>query len=148
MNSVLSVIHPKLFGAGLTTMNKLGAEAEFREIVSLWHSVFNGVQVLSNRETPLHRDNNTLAEWYDLLLTVGPYRNGWLALPGIGVKLSYEPGTVVGLGGKLLQHGVNKVEGERVCIAYYFRANVQKKVNEKAIQSGWSSWTKWFVEVA
>lgn len=62
MNSVLSVIHPKLFWAGLQTMKRIGAENQFREIVALWESVFNGMQVLSNRETPLHRDNNTLVQ--------------------------------------------------------------------------------------
>lgn len=53
----------------------------------------------------------------------------------------------MGLAGRLLQHGVNKVDGECICIAYYFRENVQKKVNKRALKSGWSSWKSWFIDV-
>ena len=53
------------------------------EMLNLWYSFFNGVQVISNREAPIHRDNSTRLEWYDLLATVSPYHGAIFKLPGL-----------------------------------------------------------------
>jgi hypothetical protein len=108
---------------------------DLKEVLQMWTCIFHGVQVISNREAPLHRDGNSNPEWYDLLATVGPYEGAVLELPGVGLRLVYSPGTVVGLGGKVLQHGISGFEGERVCVAYYMRANVHERLGLQS--SGW-----------
>ena len=97
-----------------------------QDVLSQWTSVFNGVSVIFNRLTPAHRDGNTRKQWYDLLVTLGHYRNCNLELPGLGLSLEYGPGTVVGLLGSTLEHEVSHFEGERVCYAYFMRDNVHE----------------------
>jgi hypothetical protein len=126
LSAILAVIHPTLYDAGRETFNRLKKAPGIRrqDVISRWTSVFSGIAVISNRTTPTHRDSNSAHHWYDLLVTLGSYKNCTLELPGLGVSLEYGPGTVVGLSGMALDHGVPSFEGERVCYAYFMRDSV------------------------
>lgn len=123
-NAITGVIHPALYEMGRDSLAKIRQVDYLEDMASTWDSVFTGIQIISNRETPAHRDSYSAAEWYDLLYTFGSYRNGHLELPGVGVKFRYDSGTMIALGGHLLQHRVARVDGERACIAFYMRENV------------------------
>jgi hypothetical protein len=133
VSAILKIIHPDLYIAGRECLLKLleGPDCvedpdNVKEIALLWSSVFNAMSVISNRSSPPHRDPKTRSEWYDILLTVGPYSVAWLDLPATGLRLLYKSGTFVAFSGKFLRHGVEPVDGERVCVAYYMRDNVQE----------------------
>jgi RNA polymerase subunit RPABC4/transcription elongation factor Spt4 len=138
LSAVLRVIHPEQYALGRSTMEKLAGRADLFDVVKIWSSVFNGLQVISNRECPIHRDNKSRSEWYDLLATIGPYRSAVFEMPGIGIRLAYPTSTVIGLCGRVLRHGVSAADGERICIAQYMRENVQRRVGN--INTGWSRW--------
>jgi Oxygenase domain of the 2OGFeDO superfamily len=126
LSAIIAVIHPELYNTGRGTLNRLRQVPKIQpqDVLNKWTSIFNGVSVISNRTTPLHRDGNSRFHWYDLLATFGRYQNCKLELPGLGVALEYGPGTVVGLSGSMLEHAVTSFEGERVCYAYFMRDNV------------------------
>jgi hypothetical protein len=128
LSAILAVIHPALYNAGRHTFNCLrkATEIQPQNVLSRWTSVFNGVAVICNRKTLLHRDGYSRFAWYELLTTFGNYTDCKLELPGLGVTLEYGPGTVVGFSGMLLQHAVPSFKGERVCYAYFMRGSVQK----------------------
>lgn len=136
LSAMLSVMHPEQYEMGRACMKLLPAHCTDIDALDMWYSLFNGVQVISNRDTPIHRDNGTECPWLDMLATIGPYKNAMFHLPGIGVNLSYFSGTVIGLCGRLLRHGVSNVDGERICIAYYMRSNVQRRVETPP--AGWT----------
>jgi RNA polymerase subunit RPABC4/transcription elongation factor Spt4 len=137
-SAVLRVIHPELYALGQSTMERLAGRADLLEVLEIWSLVFNGLQAISNRECPIHRDTKSRSEWYDLLATIGPYRSAVFEIPGVGVRLAYPSGTVIGLCGRLLRHGVSAADGEHICIAQYMRENVQKRVG--TMSAGWSRW--------
>ena len=129
LGAILAVIHPELYEAGRNTFEHLRKHARFQDadaqhVLNNWTSALSGVAVIRNRITPSHRDRYSRFHWYDLLATLGSYRRGILKMPGLGIFLSYGPGTVVGLSGMALQHEVPKVKGERVCYAYFMRNDV------------------------
>jgi hypothetical protein len=131
LSAILAVIHPELYEAGRVTSIRLRDDAEFKRkdvnlTLSRWASAFSGVAVLSNRRTPNHRDGFSRKQWYDILVTLGTYDSCQLTLEGLGVDLDYGPGTVVGLSGMVLQHGVPDFKGERVCYAYFMRNDVHE----------------------
>jgi hypothetical protein len=134
LSAILRVIHPALYECGRETIQRLHQHAELQPALEKWPSVFNAVTILSNRETPLHRDNHSRPQWYDMLTPVGPYQQAVLDLPGVGLKLAYESGTVVGLSGKVLRHGVKACDGERICLAYYMRDKVHERMGTEAGQ--------------
>jgi hypothetical protein len=127
-SAILAVIHPRLYDAGRQTIKRLRdtPEVDSPDVLGRWASVFNGVAVISNRCTPLHRDAGARLNWYDILATLGTYRNCDLKLPGLGISLEYGPGTVVGILGKVLEHEVPMVKGDRVCYAYFMKDNVHE----------------------
>ena len=129
-------MHPDQFAMGLECMKHLPNHCTDVDALRRWYSVFNGVQIISNQETPLHRDNGTAPSWLDLLATIGPYRSATFQLPGAGINLNYPSGTVVAQCGRLLRHGATKADGERICIAYYMKANVHGRVGTST--AGWS----------
>lgn len=145
--AILAVAHPELYVSGCKTFELLradpdltGSELELTLALEHWSSVFHGLSVMVNRETPLHRDMNTRPEWYDMLATVGTYTDAVLELPGLGIGLRYRSGTVVPISGKVLLHGVAKVDRDRVCLAYYMRDMMGNRVGSQP--AGWFNyWT-------
>ena len=125
LSAILAVMNPALYDAGWETVKRLRATPEIgSHILNQWASVFSGIAVISNRDTPAHRDNNSRWHWHEMLATLGSYRNCSLELPGLGISLEYSPGTVVGFLGNTLEHEVRGFEGDRVCYAYFMRDNV------------------------
>lgn len=124
-------MHPDLYRMGMEGMERLPNHCDAADVYAIWASLFNGVQVLMNRQTPLHRDNGTLHTCFDMLVTIGPYHSAFLHLPGVGLYFAYSSGTVVGLCGRVLSHAVNDATGERLCLAYYMRENVQKRLKTR-----------------
>ena len=127
-SAILGVIHPWLYGAGLETLTRLrqSPQIQCQDVLAKWTSVFNGVSVICNRLTPEHRDAQSRHHWYDLVMSLGPYRNSNFELPELGISLAYNPGTVIGLSGKMLEHAVPCFDGERVCYTYFMRDNVHE----------------------
>ena len=129
LSAALSIMHPALYNAGLDGMEKLSAWAaendeDMDDALEDWATVYTNVSVIANRATPFHRDPHSRVNWYDLLVSVGDYQDCYLDIPTLGVQLEYSPRTVVAFSGRLLRHGVNKVDGNRCCFAYYMRDNI------------------------
>ena len=66
---------------------------------------------------------------YDFLLISGTHKQSRLDLPELGTSLSYGPGTLVAVSGKVLLHRVKWWErGERVCIAHFTKDAVHARL--------------------
>ena len=92
LSAILRIIHPNLYYTGRSAMVKLMEDKERLQcpqdseaILALWPTMFNAISVLSNRVSPFHRDTKSQAEWYDMLVTVGPYSNAAMELPGVNI---------------------------------------------------------------
>jgi hypothetical protein len=59
LSSIVRVIHPLLYAMGIETMKRMAMMVDPPVVLWLWYSIFNGVQVISNSETPVHWDHNT-----------------------------------------------------------------------------------------
>ena len=123
------LICPDLFSIGskaITDLKTGDALEAWHENVKLWPSFFSGLEVISNRKTPYHRDAKSAANMYDFLVSAGKHTKTLFKLPDIATSLSYDPGTVTAICGKVLRHGVPEWnEGEdRLCIAHFMRDGV------------------------
>jgi hypothetical protein len=130
LNIVLLPIHPTLHHVGSSILQILRNLEETKDIASLWTSVFTGIAVISNRETPIHLDFNGRPEWYDLLTVKGSHspRSTRFDVPEMGLTLAYGPGTVIAVSGQLFQHGVKFWgDGDRICYARFMREEVRKR---------------------
>jgi hypothetical protein len=131
MGTLLGIIHPELYAAGHQVYHNLinnpallqDGDAVL-EALHYWTLLFSGYVIVSNCIMPLHHDNYLQGSWYDLLTMVGEYSGSKLVLGNLGVELTYEPGTMVVLLGKLIWHGITEANGSRICIAQFMRDNM------------------------
>jgi hypothetical protein len=131
LNLTLSLIHPELFKSGLLMLRKLRQLEGTQEIAKEWQSVYNGISIISNRQTPFHWDSKGRPEWYDTLINYsGTGGRPRLVLKDLGMDLEYSSGTVVGFCGSILQHGVGTWgNGDRVCYAHFMQESVRKRLD-------------------
>jgi len=131
-NSIMALISPELYDSGLKAIEliKQGREmAKRHPHQQLWPSIFSGSQVIVNRVTPPHRDSGGCPMHYDLLVSAGTHTQAKLGVPELGVHLSYRPGDVVALCGKVFLHEVEDWSGgERVCVSHYMKDNVHERL--------------------
>jgi hypothetical protein len=142
MGSLLSIIHPEMYRRSIEAFSYLADHPELvkegkgvHQVLGSWSLPFSGYLLISNCCTPLHRDNSARPEWYDLLATFGSYTDGVLEFPGLGLTIEYPPGSLVALCGKVIQHAVPEVKGNRVCIAHYMKDNIHQRLQVPA--AGW-----------
>ncbi|KAG1873300.1 hypothetical protein C8R48DRAFT_669898 [Suillus tomentosus] len=95
-SAALRVMHPEQYWAGLRTLSNLGNIAvskdlpQMPEALQYWASVFNTLSIISNRETPHHRDHMSIAECFDILTTVGTIQcSDDNAKPSAGVQVQF-----------------------------------------------------------
>ncbi|KAF9531677.1 hypothetical protein CPB83DRAFT_761210 [Crepidotus variabilis] len=100
-----------------------------------WSHSFNVVSIISNRQTPGHRDTGSALRWFNVLLAVRNYSNGHAEFSGLGLKVRYLPGTVVVDLGRVLRHSAS-CNGDRACIAYYMREKVWDALGPE--KPGWA----------
>ena len=136
LGALLRVLHPEQYMAGMTALQAMAdcpevvrESEQIMRILRLWSSPYSSYSIVSNRMSVVHRDNSSRPECFDMLLTLGNYDDGEIVFPNLGVRLRYNPGTLVALSGKLIQHGVEEVDGDRVCLAFYMKDNVHERLN-------------------
>jgi hypothetical protein len=134
LGAIMSIVQPEVYHTGRRALEKLFNEPDFVnkqvelfDALEVWWTPFSAMSVVSNRETPLHRDMGGRVEWSDMLIALGEYHHGRFALPGLGLTYRYNPGTVLAFSGKAFEHGAT-CPGNRACIALYMRDNVIKRL--------------------
>ena len=67
---------------------------------------------------------------YDFLVSAGRHTGTLFKLSDVDASLSYKPGTVIAICGKVLRHGVPEwTEGQdRLCIAHFMRDAVHNRL--------------------
>lgn len=106
-------------------------DEDIAECLLHWGSVFSGLNVIVNRRTPPHRDTGTLAEWYDLLVTIGGDKDTEMELVNLGVVLGYRSGCLALFSGASILHTVAETVADRICIAYYMKRVILDRFNIK-----------------
>lgn len=120
LSAILRVTHPDLYMAGRNSLIKIMSDhPNCKEAIARWPTVFNMVQIISNRQTPFHRDVSGQPTWYDLLVTLGSYQRATLALRNIGIRVAYRPGSIALISSLLLHHGVAEVDPDRLCYSWF-----------------------------
>ncbi|KAG2352143.1 hypothetical protein BDR07DRAFT_1384727 [Suillus spraguei] len=111
-SAALRVMHPQQYFAGLRALSHLGDKAVSKELPQMpetlqyWASMFNSLSIISNRETPNHRDHLSIPECFDILTTVGNYSNARMSMPSLQLEF------------RIVRHGVDGGEGDRIAWAW------------------------------
>jgi len=133
LSAITRIAHPQQYEAGRQAFAAMQDLADVAEVLRWWSSIYSGISVIANRETPVHRDVGTSPEAYDLLATIGGDEETTLVLPSMGVFMEYRSGTAVLFSGYAVPHGVTPSVAERVCFAYYIKDNVHERFGVKGL---------------
>ena len=129
LGGVLAVIHPSTYETGMKCVeairngDNVAKKEGMEDVMRTWSSPLTTVFLMSNRDTPLHRDTGATYTCMDLVVSVGSYKSGEFQVPGLGLDLWYRPGTVIGLLGRIVRHRAVAFGG-RLCFAQYLRETV------------------------
>ncbi|KAG2366113.1 hypothetical protein BDR07DRAFT_1373825 [Suillus spraguei] len=129
-SAALRVMHPQRYFAGLQALSHLRDKALSKELPQMpetlqyWASVFNTLSIISNQETPNHRDHLSVPECFNILTTVGNYSNARMSMPSLQLEF------------RIVRHGVDGVEGDRIAWAWYMRDSVH--IYARVPSHGWA----------
>jgi len=129
LGGLLRVINPAEFETGIACIkaivkgDQVAKKENLDDLGRIWTSPYPTVSLMSNRNSPIHRDTGGDYSSMDMLVSVGPYEKAVFNVPGLGLKFWYDTGTVIGLLGRILQHGA-ECTGDRLCWAQYLKENV------------------------
>ncbi|KAI6023235.1 hypothetical protein BKA83DRAFT_4053754, partial [Pisolithus microcarpus] len=92
-----------------------------------WPSIYLGIGVIVNQETPPHLDQVSAPSLLDLVVSLGTH-DAHFHISEIGTIFDYKPGTMIYLAGKVLTHSVPKWgKGERIALAHYMKDAVHNR---------------------
>jgi hypothetical protein len=129
LGAVLAVAHPATFKTGMKCVKAISESRQvaktdqLEDLIGVWSSPYTTTSLMSNRDSPLHRDVGATPTCMDLLVSVGTYTSGEFQVSGLGLRLWYRPGTAIGLLGRVVRHGAVAFGG-RLCFAQYLRESV------------------------
>ena len=130
LGAIISIINPGVFETGKSFIqemyrhpDRVAKRENLTALLESWTSPYTSASLMSNRDSPLHRDGSGGYSTMDLLLSIGNYCNGRFHVPGLGYDFMYTAGSVVGLVGRVLLHGATS-SGERLCYAQWNKQNV------------------------
>lgn len=129
LGAVLAVAHPATYDIGMKCLKEIGQSKQvaktenLEELMQIWSSPYTTISLMSNRDTPAHRDVGASYTCMDLVVSVGTYTTGEFKVPGLGMTFWYRPGTVIGLLGRVVRHEAAAIGG-RLCFAQYLRETV------------------------
>ncbi|KAI0070516.1 hypothetical protein K474DRAFT_1631723 [Panus rudis PR-1116 ss-1] len=125
ISGILRIIHPEQYRMAYEMRSELLRQDHVASTLRRWPYIFSALSLISNRETPLHRDRSGRHEWYDILISVGNYARAEFQLSSLGFRTDNTPGTLLAFSGSAIRHGAGEADGDRACYALYMRAEMQ-----------------------
>ncbi|KAI0316545.1 hypothetical protein OF83DRAFT_1060186, partial [Amylostereum chailletii] len=133
----MRVMHPPQYRAATSLLRKLSktyANRPVGEFLRHWALIFTGMDIITNRQTVVHRDSNAPSSSHDLLITLLGDPQTTLDLPTLNLRFSYRSGTGVAIAGKFLPHSVLPAVADRICYTSYIR---EEALQENDLSVGW-----------
>ncbi|KIL56279.1 hypothetical protein M378DRAFT_17219 [Amanita muscaria Koide BX008] len=121
VNSLLKFVDPQ-FHANLTLL---------REAMERKHAVskcmnavdpllYEGREILYNRISGLHFDTQDPKLAYAALLTAGQFQGGYVSIPLLKLRIRLEPGDMIFIRGRVLEHSIEEWEGgQRISVPHF-----------------------------
>ena len=121
INTVLKIVDPEFY----TNLMHLHTAMEQKHAISKCMNavdplLYEGREVLYNRISGLHYDSQDPYLAYAALLTAGHFKGGYIWIPLLKLRIRLEPGDLVLIRGRVLQHQIEEWEGgQRISIPHF-----------------------------
>ncbi|KAG2056556.1 hypothetical protein BDR06DRAFT_879685 [Suillus hirtellus] len=104
-SAAMCVMHLQQYWASIQTHIELSHWATSHGFEDLyqnlkhWASIYTRVTVMCNRLSPYHRDLKCPPEGFNILTSIGSYRQAMMHLINLGINIAYDPSIMVGYSG-------------------------------------------------
>jgi hypothetical protein len=84
-----------------------------------------GRSIIFNRATPMHKDFLDPVQGWAILIALGTAKGAVLHIPKLGIRIKYDPGTIIFIRGHLLEHEVEMFDGnQRITVAFFTHSSI------------------------
>lgn len=121
INSILEIVDPQ-FHANLQQLRKAMEQkhAVSKCMNAIDPLLLEGREILFNRESGLHFDKQDPKLAYAVLLTAGNFKGGYISIPLLKLRIRLEPGDLVVIRGRVLEHEIEEWEGQqRISVPHF-----------------------------
>jgi hypothetical protein len=143
LDAVLHIIHPEMWAANTTAVEKL--IKALPNPPSVWPTSYTGMEVIVNRITEAHTDSGGARVFYDHLLSLGSEHDAIFKLDDLHASFQYQAGTYIFLTGRSLTHSVPAWTcGERIVLTHYAKDAVlhRVKIGRPRLPTQLGCWSK------
>ena len=134
LSIILALTQPHIFETAFQVIEALhlgtistGNPEVVKKALANWSFPFTDLTILSNRESPLHRDRHRPFTAFDVMTTFGDYEHGRFIVPDLNRKFEFNGGSAMVGCTKLFEHGVARTAGQRIELVGGFRPSMLKR---------------------
>ncbi|KAG2079941.1 uncharacterized protein F5147DRAFT_784638 [Suillus discolor] len=126
--AALRVMHSGLYWGIIDNTTGAWAHGESPQRMGICIYQLSAIDVATGI-TPLHRDALSRAQWFDIMTSVGGYTIGANEDAKYWIEIAYNPGVMAGTSGRIVRHGGNWVNSDRVGWVWYMRDDIHEFVD-------------------
>lgn len=133
-NAVLQHIDPSHYEKAVEVHDLARAEASsYDALSSIDPLVYEGREILYNRQSGLHTDSQDPPLAWALLFAFGEHQGGYVFLPHLGLRVRLQPGDVVPLRGRVVPHQIEEWVGQRITIPHFTHSSLWRALGKTSI---------------
>ena len=104
-------------------MSKLGFSEAIGAIDGL---LLNGREILFNKESEPHFDQNDPQLGWAVLVAIGNFEGGDFIAPQLGIRTRFQPGDMILVRGRVVKHLTTAFSGQRISLPHFTHSNIWK----------------------
>jgi hypothetical protein len=133
VNTVLKLLDPVFYAK----LEKLRELANARPFIQALHEIdvllLEGREFLFNRKSGLHKDSHDPQLGWAVLFALGNFKGGYVHLPHLGLRVRLEPGDMVLIRGRVVQHEIEDWEGgQRISVPHFTHTSLWREFGMEA----------------
>jgi hypothetical protein len=98
--------------------------------------VYEGREILVNRQSLLHTDDQDPPWGYAILAAAGYHKGGFVRFPHLGLRVRFEPGDIIAVRGRVLPHEVEGWTGQRITIPHFTHSSMWRAMQNDTVFRG------------
>ena len=134
MNACLEYGDPDHYAEAITIRNTTRKQRASYDALS--HSdvlVYEGREILYNRQSGLHTDSQDPELSWALLSALGEHKGGHVFLPNLGLRVRLEPGDIIMLRGRVIPHEIEEWVGQRITVPQFTHSSMWRAIGNKTV---------------
>ena len=121
---------PQAYATYFNNFRKTAATTAWDIFATSRRACFHGLAVLRNLQVGRHKDKRDRKRGWTAMVCIGQFRQGFLVLPQLNLRVKFEPGDVIFFRASFLEHFLEEFQGERSALVFFTHASVADAIEQ------------------